>query len=369
MIRIRFSASATLVCFVAVATMGLPAQSSAAVRASAHKRTTSSVRKPVSSKSTTATATKNATTRRVRAARVKAAQQAAALREAIEPRFKFDDLGNVVPDIRAEAAIIYDPENGKVLWESNSTSRRSIASITKVMTAVVFLENSPDLTREVVVERADVRNASTTYLRAGYAVTTGDLLHLLLIGSDNAAARVLARVSPYGSEGFIDRMNAKAQELGLTSTSYADPSGLLADNESSAYDLARLITYVSGDDRIASIMRTPYYTVNAGRHQITIHSTNQLVMKGDVDVQAGKTGFISKAGYCLATLLRLPQGGPEVAVVVLGAKSNPGRFWETRHLFNWISTKASDWFAPITQPVQSTTAIPAIAVPVIPAAN
>jgi D-alanyl-D-alanine carboxypeptidase len=75
-----------------------------------------------------------------------------------------------------------------------------------------------------------------------------------------------------------------------------------------------------------------------------IHSTDQLVMKGDVDVQAGKTGFISKAGYCLATLLRLPQGGPEVAVVVLGAKSNPGRFWETRHLFNWISTKATDWF-------------------------
>jgi D-alanyl-D-alanine endopeptidase (penicillin-binding protein 7) len=67
-------------------------------------------------------------------------------------------------------------------------------------------------------------------------------------------------------------MNAKAQELGLTSTSYADPSGLLADNESSAYDLARLITYVSGDDRIASIMRTPYYTVNAGRRQITIHA-------------------------------------------------------------------------------------------------
>jgi serine-type D-Ala-D-Ala endopeptidase (penicillin-binding protein 7) len=297
----------------------------------------------------------------VRAARARAATQAAALRDALEPRFKFDETGNVVPDVRAEAAIIYDPENGKVLWESNSTSRRSIASITKVMTAVVFLENSPDLTREVVVERPDVRAASTTYLRAGYKVTTGDLLHLLLIGSDNAAARVLARVSPYGSQGFIDRMNAKAQELGLTSTSYADPSGLLADNESSAYDLARLITYVSGDDRIASIMRTPYYTVNAGRNQITIHSTNQLVMKGDVDVQAGKTGFISKAGYCLATLLRLPQGGPQVAVVVLGAKSNPGRFWETRHLFNWISTKAQDWFGQTGEasPSQSTAQVPA----------
>jgi serine-type D-Ala-D-Ala endopeptidase (penicillin-binding protein 7) len=368
-IRVRFAAAARLICVLtAITAVGVPAPSGAATRTTTTRKTvsTSTARKPTVRKTTTASkttksATSTAASRRARAARARAATQAAALRDALEPRFKFDETGNVVPDVRAEAAIIYDPENGKVLWESNSTSRRSIASITKVMTAVVFLENSPDLTREVVVERPDVRAASTTYLRAGYKVTTGDLLHLLLIGSDNAAARVLARVSPYGSQGFIDRMNAKAQELGLTSTSYADPSGLLADNESSAYDLARLITYVSGDDRIASIMRTPYYTVNAGRNQITIHSTNQLVMKGDVDVQAGKTGFISKAGYCLATLLRLPQGGPQVAVVVLGAKSNPGRFWETRHLFNWISTKAQDWFGQTGEasPSQSTAQVPA----------
>ena len=377
----RCVALSRLFCFLAaIAVVGVPAQSSAQAGASTTKKTVSTAKKPAVKKAATAATTQRSTaaTRRARVVRSRAAQQAAALRDAIEPHFKFDETGNVVPDIRAEAAIIYNPENGKVLWESNGNTRRSIASITKVMTAVVFLENSPDLTREVVVEGGDVRNASTTYLRAGYALTTGDLLHLLLIGSDNAAARVLARVSPQGYQGFIARMNAKAQELGLESTSYADPSGLLADNESSAYDLARLITYVSGDDRIASIMRTPYYTVNAGRHQITIHSTNQLVMKGDVDVQAGKTGFIGKAGYCLATLLRLPQGGPEVAVVVLGAKSNPGRFWETRHLFNWISTKANDWFVPAVQqstqstlqlPAQVPTQVPAQIPAVLPAAN
>jgi D-alanyl-D-alanine endopeptidase (penicillin-binding protein 7) len=149
-------------------------------------------------------------------------------------------------------------------------------------------------------------------------------------------------VSPHGSEGFIDRMNEKAIELGLEATSYADPSGLLADNVSSAYDMAKLITYVSGDERIASIMRKQHHTIPMGRRSINVHSTNQLVMRGDVDVLGGKTGFISKAGYCLATLLRLPQGGPQVAVVVLGAKSNAGRFWETRHLFNWLSGKAQD---------------------------
>jgi len=276
------------------------------------------------------------------AARKRRAQQAArALREAQEPRFKLDESGRLVPDVRAEAAIIYDSATGQVLWESNSNHPRSIASITKVMTAVVFLEDSPNLSEKVVIERSDVRAASTTYLRAGYTVTKDDLLHLALIASDNAAARALARVSPYGPTGFIERMNEKARELGLTSTHYEDPSGLLASNVSSAYDMAKLITYVSSDERIAGIMRKQKHQVIAGRRVINIHSTNQLVMRGDVDVQAGKTGFIRSAGYCLATLLRLPQG-PQVAVVVLGAKSNAGRFWETRHLFNWFAAKAQD---------------------------
>ena len=283
--------------------------------------------------------------RRARLARARAAARAREAREAQVPRFKLDENGTLVPDIRAEAAIIYNPENGQVLWESNSQDKRSIASITKVMTAAVFLENGPGLTEKVVIQRSDVRRASTTYLRAGYKVTTDDLLHLLLIASDNAAARALARVSPQGADGFIDRMNEKAIELGLENTTYADPSGLLADNVSSAYDMAKLITFAAADERISAIMRKQHYSIPAGRRMINIHSTNQLVMRGDVDVLGGKTGFITKAGYCLATLLRLPQGGPQVAVVVLGAKSNAGRFWETRHLFNWLSGKAQELFA------------------------
>ena len=280
------------------------------------------------------------TSRRV----ARAAAQARALRDAQEPRFKLDDTGALVPDLRAEAAIIYNPETGQVLWEENAQDQRSIASITKVMTAAVFLEDNPDLSREVVVQRADVYRASTTYLRAGYKLAVDDLLHLLLIASDNAAARALARVSTYGSQGFVTRMNEKAAELGLTNTQYADPSGLLSANVSTAYEMARLIAYVASDHRIAAIMQKAEHTVAVGRRRITVHSTNQLVMKGDVDVLGGKTGFIRKAGYCLATLLRLPQGGPQVAVVVLGARSNAGRFWETRHLFNWLAGKANDLF-------------------------
>lgn len=342
----RLFRTARLICVLTVVgTFGLPIHTVAgqAKSGSTAPRATSS-KPPLTLQKKTTTSAKSARARRAALARARAAAQAKALREAQEPRFKLDDAGQLVPDLRAEAAIIYNPETGKVLWEENSQNQRSIASITKIMTAAVFFENDPDLSQRVVVQRSDVRQASTTYLRAGYKVTTGDLAHLLLIASDNAAARALARVSPHGSAGFIARMNQKARELGLENTTYADPSGLLAANVSSAYDMARLIAYVSADERISSIMQKQYYTVPVGRRPITVHSTNQLVMRGDVDVLAGKTGFIRKAGYCLATLLRLPQDGPQVAVVVLGAKSNAGRFWETRHLFNWLSTKAEDWF-------------------------
>jgi serine-type D-Ala-D-Ala endopeptidase (penicillin-binding protein 7) len=136
-------------------------------------------------------------------------------------------------------------------------------------------------------------------------------------------------------------MNSKAVELGLESTSFTDPSGLKPENISSAYDLSRLITYAAADERIAPIMRTAEFKVSTSRRTISIHNTNRLVMDGDVAVMGGKTGFISKAGHCLVTLLRLPQGN-QVAVVVLGANSNPARFWETRHLFNWLSQKTTD---------------------------
>jgi serine-type D-Ala-D-Ala endopeptidase (penicillin-binding protein 7) len=279
--------------------------------------------------------------RKSKLAQARAVAMVREMAETALPRYKVDEgSGELVPQLRAAAAIIYDPETDRVLWEENSQSQRSIASITKVMTATVFLENNPDLSMPVTVQRSDVFQASTTHLHSNDKLTADDLLHLLLIASDNAAARALARVSPYGSEGCVHRMNEKAAELGLQSTAYADPSGLLSDNVSSAYDMARLITHASQDERISSVMRTPEYTVHTINHRvIAFHSTNHLLGRDDVDVRAGKTGFITKAGYCLATLLRLPQaqGGQQVAVVVLGARSNAGRFMESRNLLSWVS--------------------------------
>ena len=253
---------------------------------------------------------------------------------AATPHFKRDDQGNLVPDIRAAAAIAYDPQTGQILWEEHSKDERSIASLTKMMTAVTFVSDDPDLTQRVTVTRADMRNASTTFLKAGDVVTYNDLLHLALMPSDNAAARVLARTSPGGTDVFVNRMNLMAAKLGLTNTHYTDPSGLDPDDVSCALDLARVISFAAADPRLGPIMRMAEYEVHAVNRTFSIRSTDRL-LGSDLDVLGAKTGFITKAGYCLATLLQIPQG-PPVAVVILGAANSALRFGEARHLFNWL---------------------------------
>lgn len=332
---------------VAVEAQSRPAQKKASARTSAAVRKAPAKKPAYSASSSRARkarlARARAAARAREASRMRAA--AAAMRDAMTPRFKTDETGSRVPDVRAAAAIAFNPETGQIIWEENGQQKRPIASITKVMTALVFLEDNPDLTRDITVERSDVYAASTTYLRANERISLDNVLHLTLIASDNAGARALARVSHGGTASFVERMNEKAIELGLESTSFTDPSGLNPTNVSSAYDLSRLISYASADERIASIMRMQHYELTTSRRTIRINNTNKLLAGTGVDVMAGKTGFITKAGYCLATLLRLPQSQQTVAVVVLGARSNTGRFWETRHLFNWLSDKATDLFA------------------------
>ncbi len=278
--------------------------------------------------------------RRTKLARARAAARARELAALVQPRFKTDAQGDVVPDIRAEAAIIYNPSTGQILWEERAFDSRSIASITKVMTALCVLDDESDLDELVQVERVDTRGANVTHLRAGERVSRHNLLHLLLVASDNAAARTLARTAPGGAKAFVARMNQRAAELGLQDTRYVDPSGLLSDNVSSAYDMARLIAFVAEDEFVSEIMRKADYSFRTSRRALTIHSTNQLLRAPGIDVRGGKTGFISRSGYCLAALLRLPSVDQTVAVVVLGARSNAGRFWETRHLLNWINSKS-----------------------------
>ena len=259
------------------------------------------------------------------------------------PRFRdVSDLPS--PRVRAAAAILYNPETHEVLWESGGLERRPIASITKVMTALVLLDQDPDLSRDVVVSRRDVRRASTTYLRRQERVRLDNLLHLALIASDNAAARVIARASRWGTRGFVEQMNLKAQELGLEDTSFVDSSGLDERNLSTPYDVARLIVHASEDPTIARIMRKRSYRMRTNRRGLTMRNTNRL-LRGRHVIHAGKTGYIDEAGYCLATVVKLPGSDP-LAVVVLGARSNSGRFREAGRLIDWVSTKGRSLIVP-----------------------
>src|SRR5262249_43243865 len=164
-----------------VSTAAVPA---AAEQARVTKRTTKSTKSTASRKTVYSAA--RSQSRRSKLASARATAMAREMSETL-PRYKVDASGDLVPDLRAAAAIIYDPDTNQVLWEENSQSQRSIASITKVMTATVFLENNPDLSQPVTMARSDTFQASTTHLRANDKVTADDLLHLLLIASDNAA--------------------------------------------------------------------------------------------------------------------------------------------------------------------------------------
>jgi D-alanyl-D-alanine endopeptidase (penicillin-binding protein 7) len=177
-------------------------------------------------------------------------------------------------------------------------------------------------------------------LKVGDRMTYRDLLHLTLIASDNAAARILARTSEGGTMAFVDRMNENAARWGLTNTHYVDPSGLDARNVSSAWDISQLISRAGTDVQLGPIMRTADYEAHSGQRIVDVHTTNRLLGAPNIDVVAAKTGFISKAGYCLATLLQMPQGS-QVAVVVLGAANSALRFAEAQHLRDWIVAKTA----------------------------
>jgi D-alanyl-D-alanine endopeptidase (penicillin-binding protein 7) len=265
--------------------------------------------------------------------------------ESVEPRvLDVSDLPS--HRLRAEAAVVYNPETNEIVWGTDVQQQRPIASITKVMTALVVLDQQIDLTRDVVVSARDVRRASTTYLRRRERVTLDNLMHLALIASDNAAARVLARATGLGTKEFIRLMNQKANELGLQDTQFVDPSGLHENNLSTPYDVARLITTASREPTIARIMRNKTYRLRTSRRGLTIRNTNRL-LRGRYSIQAGKTGYIDEAGFCLATVVKLPGKDP-LAVVVLGAGSNAGRFREVRRLVDWVSTKGQSLIEPVT---------------------
>ena len=237
----------------------------------------------------------------------------------------------------ARNAIVVDPSTGQVLYEKNAQVTVPIASITKLMTVLVFLETRPDLNRTVEVAREDIRGAGHTRLRVRDRLALRDLLHMSLMCSDNAATRVLVRESSLESEDFLARMNQKALELGLTHTRYVEFTGLDERNVSTASDVARLLRVVSGHPMIHDISITrsyefvttrPYANRTISRRHL-VGNTNRLLY-GRYEVMGGKTGFIQESGYCLATWVRTQ--GRDLIAVVLGAPTNATRFADVMRL-------------------------------------
>jgi serine-type D-Ala-D-Ala endopeptidase (penicillin-binding protein 7) len=221
----------------------------------------------------------------------------------------------------AQAWALVNLDTMTVIASHNAEETRSVASITKVMTAIVALDHDSDLDRTIRV--------SNTYLGSGIR-TRGALLKSLLIRSDNRAAEALAADYPGGRAAFIQQMNQRASELGMTNTEFADPSGLSSQNRSTISDILLLLSESRSYPDITRISVKTQDSVRAGRNTVQLFNTNRQLLSMLSDVVVSKTGFTSAAGYCVAMVL--DQLGGNVAVVVMGAKSRQQRTEIARNL-------------------------------------
>jgi len=239
--------------------------------------------------------------------------------------------------LRAQAAVAVDVENRVILYSKNPTDQRSIASITKLMTILVFLDLSPDLDLPIIIQPED-RIQGTSNFPVGNSYRLIDLLHGVLLSSDNRAAMTLVRSTGLSLEGFAQKMNQKAASLGLTDSHFADPTGLDEGNVSSALDCARLIEVALQNELITSITQKKEYHCRSllKKRLVHLYNTNRLLSNQSLEVLIGKTGFIRKAGYCLATCVG-DGNGKKIAFVVLGAPSNTTRFQEMYKLIRWTA--------------------------------
>jgi D-alanyl-D-alanine endopeptidase (penicillin-binding protein 7) len=236
------------------------------------------------------------------------------------------------PRVRASSAIVLDAADGTLLYQKNEREPRPIASITKLMTAIVFVETGASVRERVSVEPEDLEQASRTIFRSGETAATVDFLFAMLLNSDNVAARTVARASGLEPDEFVTRMNRKARALGLEDTRFVEPSGLDPGNVSTALDCAALVESAIRDPYLRTILMTQEHTFQSSRRQHTLHSTNVLLQATD-KIVVGKTGYIQEAGYCFASSFNTQ--GRDLAVVVLGARTSSARFREAHDLIRW----------------------------------
>jgi D-alanyl-D-alanine endopeptidase (penicillin-binding protein 7) len=240
--------------------------------------------------------------------------------------------------LNLRSGIVIDNETQKVLYCYNADKMMPIASISKLLTSMVVLDNyRPDSI--ITITREDCLYSSRSTLRKNDRINVRDLLHISLIRSDNRAARAIARSVTLSTMEFAIKMNEKAKEIGLLNTIMYEPTGLDERNISTAADVAKLVNYASMYPEIARITSLKEYTFKAFNRKKPrrIINTNKLLFS-KYHVLAGKTGYISESAYCLTTIVE-DENRNKVTVVVLGAPGPQARFREARRLAAWAFKK------------------------------
>ncbi len=250
--------------------------------------------------------------------------------------FDFDTATKKGPYLNLKSAILVNYENGQVLYNKNADEVRPIASITKLVAAMVILDKGIDLKQTEKIIKSDARRSSKSRLKVGYELTLEDLLVAALMNSDNRAMRALARATSGSIKAFAQEMNKKAITLGLKRTMFIEPTGLDKRNVSTAHEVAKIIHYVFNYPKLVEITSARKRRIPIQNHKgkyLQMANTNLIVLSR-YDVLTGKTGYIRAAGYCLGTLVQ-DKSGERLTAVVLGVAGDKLRFREIRKLIDW----------------------------------
>lgn len=243
------------------------------------------------------------------------------------------------PSVSARAALVMDAKTGEVLFSKNTNTAMPIASITKLMTAVVTADARLDMSEDITLQQIDFAGAggknSSSTLKAGDTMNRAEMLLVALMKSENPAAAALARTYPGGRQAFFAAMNAKARQLGMNSTHYVESTGLDPHNVSSARDLGILVSAASQYGLIRQFSTTAHYDFNLGYRILKSNNTNALVRNGGWNINISKTGYINEAGRCV--VMHTTVNNRPAVVVLLGASSSQARTNDATNLLNWVS--------------------------------
>jgi D-alanyl-D-alanine endopeptidase (penicillin-binding protein 7) len=243
--------------------------------------------------------------------------------------------------LRSASALVQDVGTGEIVINKNSDAVVPIASITKLMTAMVILDRGLDLDQRVVLSREDLDSVKGTRsrLRTGSVLSRDELLMLALMASENRAAAALGRTYPGGMPAFVTAMNAKADMLGMTDSHFVEPTGLSPANVASARDLAKLVRAAHSYPLIREYSTRASAQVDTLRGAVSFRNTNSLVRSDAWDIELSKTGYIHQAGRCLVMHMRV--ASRELVVILLDSWGKYTRIADARRIRKWLESSVA----------------------------